>query len=358
MGLKQYTIALCGAFDINSYGDSLFPLAFEYEMRKRLPIKEIVLFAPKGKVECISYQNYVHAFADLQQLHEQYRFDAVVIGGGELLHFDELSFKRDDGSKIVYQEAELWETPVSFALKNGIPYMFNSVGAPHCFTDFQKEKLQRLFHKASYISVRDRFSFERIHDLAKDIYMVPDCLWNLNRYLSKGDSILDHDYFVIQYGTQFKMEELFSQIKVLQQSLGLRAILIPINYCHEDRIIAEKAREVIGDEVVIFDRQLNVEEIYNIISNARFFVGTSLHGTLTALSNDVYSVIIDMYPTFVGKMDGILNWMEYTIPMISDVNSLLGIIDDNNTLYQAVVSSIKKKTDLHYDAMSQIILEG
>lgn len=355
--MKQYTIALCGAFDINSYGDSLFPVAFECEMRKRLPIKEIVLFAPKGKVECISNRKYVHAFADLQQLHEQYRFDDVVIGGGELLHFDKLSFKQNDHSEIIYREAELWETPVSFALQNDIPYMFNAVGAPRCFTDIQKEKVQRSLRKASYISVRDRFSFERIHDLAKDVHVVPDCLWNLNRYLSKENSILDKDYFVVQYGTRFKMDELFSQIRMLQHSLGIQAVLIPINYCHEDRIIAEKAREVLRDEIVIFDRQLRVDEIYNIISHARLFVGTSLHGTLTALANDVYSVIIDMYPTFVGKMDGIANWMEYTIPMISDVNSLSGSMVDN-TQFRTVVSSIKMKTDLHYDVMSQMILEG
>ena len=147
----------------------------------------------------------------------------------------------------------------------------------------------------------------------------------------------------------------------IKRKIGLKIVILPINYCHEDKIFAEKARKYFNDSIIIYDYQLGVEEIYNIIANAKLFIGTSLHGTLTALSNRVCAIVVDMYPSFVGKMDGLAAWMDGELPIISDVRSLAYYvqksINQEETSFENKVETLKIRVDNHFDAMAKKIEE-
>ena len=359
--MKKYNIALCGAYDILSYGDSLFPVALEYELKKRIEIENVFLFAPVGNVQCMSNNAQVHSYSELEQLHEQYHFSAVIIGGGEMLHFSPITFMDSCGKQIKYNEAELWKVPLEFAKEKGIPSIVNSVGAAHEFDEEQKQILKVTFEKCKYISVRDRYSFDRLKKLGIHVELVPDSLWNIGRYLDKGCSLVEGEYVAIQYGTAYQNAELFDIIEEIRKRSNAKIVVLPINYCHEDKVFAEKARRRFGEEIFIFDRQLNVNEIYGVIANAKLFVGTSLHGTLTALSNCVPAIIVDMYPSFVGKMDGMVEWMQGDLPIVSDVNSLeyymRGYLDLTKGVNEKCVREIKETTNHHFDVIAEKIIE-
>ena len=88
----DYSIAVFGAFDINSLGDMLFPKALEIELKKRLGIRKVILFSPTNAQSeyNLGYETYPYeAFA---KIHAKYHFDAIIIGGGELLHYKEIKF--------------------------------------------------------------------------------------------------------------------------------------------------------------------------------------------------------------------------------------------------------------------------
>lgn len=360
--MGRYNVAVCGAFDVVSYGDSLFPIAVENELKKRIEkMGCLILFAPKGTEQLYSNGQRVYSYSDIEKMHEVYHFDLIIIGGGELLHFNPILFYEEDGSEIYYEPGELWRRPADFARTRGIPYVINSVGAPNSFSKEEESVLSNCLGDACYISVRDRFSYFRLMKVVPDSICVPDSLWNLKRYV-RSESLLESKYMVIQYGTLFQVDELMTVIQKIQGRYAYQIVVLPVNYCHDDRVIAERARKVLSDSALIYDRQLGVHEIFNIIAGAALFIGTSLHGTLTALINKVPSIIIDMYPSSVGKMDGIYDWLAGGIPMISDVNSLMDLIpyilEQRQGVSDDIICDLMNRTDMHFDKMAQCLYGG
>ena len=359
--MKKVNIALCGAYDILSYGDALFPVALEYELKRRIKIDEVFLFAPVGNVKCVSNDAMVYSYQEMERLHEEFQFSAIIVGGGEMLHFAPICFKDSQDKELVYHEAELWKVPVEFAKSKGIPYYINAVGVAREFDNEQQLVIKEYFKSAEYISVRDIYSFERLRNFVDHVELVPDSLWNINRYLSNEQPIVEGEYVVVQYGTMYQNEELFQVIDEIKRQNRVKIVILPINYCHEDKIFAEKARKYFNDSIIIYDYQLSVEEIFNIIANAKLFIGTSLHGTLTALSNRVYAIVVDMYPSFVGKMDGLVAWTDDELPIISDVRSLAyyvqKFIDQEENSFEDKVETLKIRVDNHFDAIAKKIEE-
>lgn len=360
--MEKYNIAVCGAFDVVSYGDSLFPVAIEAELKNRIEeMGSIILFSPKGTEHLYSNAQKVYSYDEFEKTNEAFHFNLIIIGGGELLHFLPIVFHAEDGTEIIYESGELWKKPIDFAKMKGIPYIINSVGVPNIFSGEEAAILSDYLSDASYVSVRDCYSYERLSPIVPDCECVPDSLWNLNKYI-KAETIIEGSYIVIQYGTLFEIDELMLAIQKIRQQTMYQIVILPINYCHTDRLITEKAREVLEDFALIYDRQLDVNEIYSIIAGADLFIGTSLHGTLTAKVNGVPSIIFDMYPSIVGKMDGIYDWLADDIYMISDVNSLACIVQQvmkqKNNRNKDIVSRLKEKTDRHFDRIAQCVYGG
>ena len=45
---KGYNLIQVGSFDVENFGDLLFPIVFEFEMKKRLKLDNLYLFSPIG----------------------------------------------------------------------------------------------------------------------------------------------------------------------------------------------------------------------------------------------------------------------------------------------------------------------
>ena len=56
--MKKYNIAFTGVFDIENYGDHLFPLIFREKMKKKVIDCELFLFSPIGDVQQVYQQIY------------------------------------------------------------------------------------------------------------------------------------------------------------------------------------------------------------------------------------------------------------------------------------------------------------
>lgn len=357
--MQKYNIAICGAFDIVSYGDSLFPIAFDYEMRKRLEeYNKIFLFSPIGCDQSYGTGGKVYSYKEFEICNDQYHFDLIVIGGGELLHFRPITFHDQSGNQVIYEAGQLWRDPIDFAKKKDIPYVINAVGAPYSFGLEEGRSIRQYLENADYISVRDTYSQKRLAAVGVDSVLVPDSLWNIPRYV-KNEFILEKDYIVIQYGTLFQIEKLFEEIRKLKDKTGKEIVILPINYCHDDRMIVEKAKEYLKNDIITYDTQLSIEQIYNLIAKSSMFIGTSLHGTITALSNDVPALILDMYPFLVGKMDGLHIWLNGELKMVSDIQSIgymaQSTLNEKKEKRQIEIDKLQKKTDEHFDRIADVI---
>lgn len=75
-------IALCGVFDIPNYGDHLFPLVLRKELSRRGYTGNVVLFSPFQTEESFVENSNVHSLDDLERMHMEEPFSAIVVGGG------------------------------------------------------------------------------------------------------------------------------------------------------------------------------------------------------------------------------------------------------------------------------------
>ena len=77
-------IALCGVFDIPNYGDHLFPLVLREELSRRGYAGNVVLFSPFQAEESFVENSNVHSLDDLERMHMEEPFSAIVVGEGRL----------------------------------------------------------------------------------------------------------------------------------------------------------------------------------------------------------------------------------------------------------------------------------
>src|SRR6185295_13271983 len=78
-------VGICGTFDVENYGDLLFPLIAEAELTKRLGRVEVHAFSYHAKKR----PEWPYTVTSVTELpHLIGSLDAVLIGGGFIIRFD------------------------------------------------------------------------------------------------------------------------------------------------------------------------------------------------------------------------------------------------------------------------------
>ncbi|MBQ9983266.1 MAG: glycosyltransferase [Lachnospiraceae bacterium] len=317
---QRYEVAQFGAFDINSYGDSLFPTVLQNGLGESV---SITLFAPT-KNEYGYNKNVVYAFSEFEEIHNNVHFDCIIIGGGELFHYHPIIFSNSKG-KSQYKEGALWKIPLEYADKYNIPVIMNAVGVPYSFSHGQIDEMKKLLNNVVLFSVRDRYSYERLKGIIKDdiLKLVPDTAWGMKDIYPKENLVrkkeqvaqkfkcnLKAPYMVLQYGTTYDLDTVIEQVEIYSTEKKINIVVIPVNYVHSDiDVVCNIEKRKIPNFMCIREL-MQPEEIACIIANAQVFVGTSLHGSLTAMRYGVTSIALDMYPTIASKIDGLYDYVD------------------------------------------------
>lgn len=373
METKKYHIAQFGTFDVESMGDSVFPKGLQFGLNKFISC-DTELFSMNECENPYNHNGHVYSFQQFAQRHAMRPFDLVMLGGGEFLHFNAIRFTVD-GVEKPYAGGYLWKEPVRMAKEHNIPVAINCVGAPHDFTALQQRELAECLKGVDCVAVRDAFSAKRLQAAGvDDAQCVADNLWYMNQMYPKAElDALRYElerrtyrdfttpYIVVQYGTTRDVKTLANQLRQIKKSTGYRVCLMPMNYCHEDRIGMRKLHEAGEGAFEEITNYFIPREMMAVIAGAKAFIGTSLHGNLTAASYGVPFVAIDMYPSLVSKMDGILTMIgceEYLAPDESAVEAALDarLADQNRGAEIAKhIAEIQQKLDRHFERITQIL---
>ena len=171
-------IALCGVFDIPNYGDHLFPLVLREELSRRGYAGNVVLFSPFQAEESFVENSNVHSLDDLERMHMEEPFSAIVVGGGEIIHWHRFGQKRTFNSTDfeAYPMDKVWLVPCFMKMKYNVPLLWNAPGIPFDF-DADKALAHYLFSNIDYLSVRNDFSKQVLIDCGipdAAIQRVPD----------------------------------------------------------------------------------------------------------------------------------------------------------------------------------------
>lgn len=317
MELKK--IRFLSASDRINYGDFLFPLVFQ-EVLKR--IDSGYAFENYGIIK----SNYAHFGAfktkSFRALEAEIEAgDKVIVGGGEVLFanwttlyafinpvFNYLmQFKklRKLENKIGF--ANRWLSlnqvyfPFSFKASDfNLPALrvyYSSVGGGYLLTKnnkMQNEAYSRML-SAQSISVRDNRSLSYFSNCPElKARVIPDSAIlisdfypkkNLQQYV--GDDLEFDAYIFLQLGINKGPKNLIKfadRIEQLSKELQNKVVLCPIGLApgHEDHKILQRLKKLKPHFDFVMPK--NIFEIMYLIANSNLYLGTSLHGAITAMS--------------------------------------------------------------------------
>ena len=176
-------IAQIGTFDVENFGDLLFANILE----KNFAEYDIDLFSPRGRsTKPFEKDKYVYSIDDLENQCREKEYQALIIGGGDIIRSDVQATSVYDERKSI--SFELWAKTVLLGNKYDIPVLFNAPGVPFEFAENMRSIVGKLLECCGYISVRDDVSARYLNQCTKKtINVVPDTVLTINDLYSKSD---------------------------------------------------------------------------------------------------------------------------------------------------------------------------
>lgn len=251
--MKKFRLAHVGAFDFENYGDLLFPFVLEEHLKRFLDIEEIVLFAPLGGPMPFEEGRTVYPVEKLEELHQKKPFNAIVVGGGDLIHFVKIQVIMPNLSKekVCYSPYHLWACCSILAAKYNLPLLWNAPGVPFAFSEQQKPFIKALTNVADYVSVRDYVSQENLQPVCEQaVQVVPDTVCSISSLISREQLTSyyhrvckrfgfypEEKYMVFQASVMITEEEAkicAETLMAIKKNFGLQIRLLPIGYALDD----------------------------------------------------------------------------------------------------------------------------
>lgn len=361
-------IALCGVFDIPNYGDHLFPLVFRNELSQRGYDGDVVLFSPFAARKSFVENSQVFSLDDMERMHREQPFDAIVVGGGEIIHWhrfgQKLTFGSDDYTD--YPMDKVWLVPCFMKMKYGVKLLWNAPGIPFDF-EVSREIAHLVFDNVDYLSVRNAFSRRVLIDNGIEpqrITQVPDTGFSL-RSIASGRELREakdavfpgvERYAVFHCNRFIPSDAIPGAVDTLTQlhERGYRIVLLPLAYTHGDENILQEVRSRLPFEALMARDPLSLIEIIGVLANCSVYVGTSLHGSVTASVFGRTIVGFDYQQT--KKTRDLYDQLGYGRYYVTDSRRLCA------TTFEALesqsrfdFSGIQDKIDRHFDTMLEFV---
>jgi hypothetical protein len=326
-------LAHFGTFDVQNYGDLLFPLIVENKLAGLA--HEIVHISPLGGPQV--YRD-VPASVSFESVRKT-KFDGVVVGGGNILHSAWTNLPDYDTVKYTAY-LSLWTDASRLAREQNIPLVTNAPGVPYSFPWPATRLIRELSSRATYMSVRDAYSRERISRAgATNVAIVPDSALQLSDVLGISTSFNDPfvgelaplnegPYIAVhvngRYASQ-SLPELASMLDELSSEKSAQICLIGIGPCHGDDVLARELGSQMKSRPLIFANPESVGSIAKVIAGARFYVGSSLHGFITASSFGTSAFLVASHKK-QSKFLGLLSQINSSDRMVGSWSEALELI--------------------------------
>jgi polysaccharide pyruvyl transferase WcaK-like protein len=197
-----------------------------------------------------------------------------------------------------------------------------SCGVPHDFTPTEHKSVKRIFGQASFIYLRDEQSAEKLRraGVEREIHVAPDLAITLSDQFDKEAQITrarkilsaiginnDSSFLCFQCKPYpgFSEEEIVSELKRYQERTNFPVVLLPIGHCHGDaQFLQSLAQRSSGS--LKYANVTSIADTMSVIAASDLFIGTSLHGNITAAS---YGIRHLLGPLPVDKAAGFLDVM-------------------------------------------------
>ncbi|WP_197077337.1 polysaccharide pyruvyl transferase family protein [Lacinutrix sp. Hel_I_90] len=378
-------IYFLSASDRLNYGDLLFPILFKKVLvEKKVAHKFLnygLINSNLSSFNALKTESYKSLFNSIRKEQNP----ILIIGGGEALFprfttlysyinrfFDFLmrryTLKRIErnysiSSRIITSKKIVYPfTPTKSTFKNNqLKIFYNTVGGTfNTISTKDKAQLISALNDSDYVSVRDNRSLKSMHENKVEASLFPDSALIMSNYFSlnylknncsKAFESLPESYFMVQIG-QSKMPNdfdlFFQNLLTYSISSNCKIVLCPIGLAsgHNDYEVLKKIHKVYPETILVYPK--NIEDIMITISKSNCYLGTSLHGLITAQS---FNVPFYLFNKNVTKLKSYINtWLEEFC--FKDEYSLEYILNNWNTeLYKSKTDKQKALVYKNYDIM-------
>lgn len=367
--MSKYNIIQIGSFDVENFGDLLFPIVLEYELKKRINIDNIYLFSPNGG-SMPFYKRHVYSISDLDLFCRTHKVDGIVLGGGDIIRLDQNVTAAYQ--KKFFSSFSMWQYPILIAQKYNIPIIFNCPGVPFNLEPY-KHIISSTLETCPYISVRDKESRKNLHSNPSKIKIVIDSINLIDRIYPKKDLELifkkikkqNHieDKFIIlqiniaQIENNDFINELILLINTINNSFNIQVVLSPIGYVHSDHIALQQIYTKISQKNAIIKEKMSPKSMLALFSHSSGFIGTSLHGLIT--SNIYHIPILAINISKYSKVKGYMQLCGLENRLVEETPKITSTFQKNffsKTDYKKLNYELKKLSK-HFDNIAKIIKE-
>jgi hypothetical protein len=315
--------------DVDNYGDLLYPIIFKKLTEKIGHCNPISVFGfLQGPAPCGS--NYdVQDINDVLKVGKR-KLTHLVVGGGDILrtdtimmasHYRALFAKLMEQSFIYRLKKRQFGTPdLAQLFKHRFmeygavgPFLLDkekyssvgsllyfSCGVPFELRDSEKSSVRKAIESAAYVYVRDEQSRKKLADtgVLKDIDVAPDAIVCLSDFFGKQEEKRKGKSILAKHGVEVGRriiclqsypqsmdveDELLAALFEVRRICDVEIVLMPIGFCHNDDIFLQR----LADRSSGICKYIEINSIFDMISviaASDAFIGTSLHGNITAFS--------------------------------------------------------------------------
>jgi hypothetical protein len=291
-------VALFGTFDVANYGDLLFPHVAAH-----------LLGTSPDDLRCYSPRGGAPDWEDVVQARAVTSFGRdpppalCLIGGGNIVHANPTPLADYAGAfpdpRFTY--ASLWLGASILAARSGAALAWNAPGVPSPLEGAWVRRLRDLaLDAADHLCVRDEASRVYLGGSTFDIDVLPDTALKLGAvwpaaglagharaaFESRGMRVPER-WIVFHLNDRYIGSGLAVACAVASRiaaGLGAVPVLVAIGPCHGDDALARQAASLFDREVLLVDRPRGLKEIAGLIAHAQAYVGSSMHGLITALA--------------------------------------------------------------------------
>jgi lipopolysaccharide transport system ATP-binding protein len=289
---RNWQIAVFGTFDVENYGDLLFPLIAEAELTGRLGQVTLQRFSYNTRTP----PDWPYAVTSVKELPDlAASLDGVLIGGGSIIRFDKvIAANYGPPTPRIHHPTGYWLTPALMALQHGIPLVWNSPGMHGDNIPSWADPLMELaLANSPYIAVRDKLSkgvLARYVDSSR-IAVLPDTAFGISR-------LIDERHPSAAFNRLREQAGLTDRYIIIQAIGGLDPVLRLIRNhpqrFRDYRFLVLPIGPVLGDDEALIGDDLpglaRLPEwpqpllLAELISQATAVVGHSYHLAVTALA--------------------------------------------------------------------------
>lgn len=394
-------IALVGAFDRYNYGDILMPIIMHNQIIDNLNIKNME-FSYYGLFESDMSKCKGYSTQALSKLKNK-DVDVIIFVGGEILtsRYTGMYLNTLNNKLKIFYFKSMRRLFNSFTenmcrKKAGLDYLkpwipnkndfktkkiiYNTVGGD-LFFGTDKDSVTSVINNINsfdYISIRESQTYNAVKSIRKDIFLFPDSVVSISKYISEQEiekniskskkDFIDGfgKYFVLQVNKIIglkNIESLTEEILKIEDKYDVKCILLPIGYAqgHEDTVPLSMINHKINNKKTVYFDYNNIYETLYILKNATLYIGTSLHGAITAIS---YGIPHFALTNKIKKLVDFLETWGTTDIIYSDVDKISDNYEEiaqNYIDFKRKVETERKKmiklVDENFKKINQIILE-